>query len=156
MNLLEILKFGIGQLSVAKHSNIGVRHGSWGEDVAANYLKRIGLEIIERNTRPVARDKRLEIDIVAWDPGAESIVFVEVKQHAKISPYAKRLSKIDKRKKQNLKRACNAWRRMKKWQGNFRFDVVEIYGTPEGGRPEIDHIEKVNLFAKCDKFVKWS
>ena len=45
---------------------------------------------------------------------------------------------------------------MNKWQGGFRFDVIEIYGTPEGGRPVVDHIEKVNLFAKQGRFVKWS
>jgi putative endonuclease len=156
MNLFNFLKLNFAQLKSAKPTNVGVRHGSWGEDVAYRFLRRRGLKIIERNERPVASDKRLEIDIIAFDPKVETLVFVEVKQHARISPFAKRLSKIDKRKKRNLKRACKAWLRAHRWCGNFRFDVVEIYGTPEGGSPIIDHIEKVNLFAQSERFVKWS
>lgn len=140
----------------AESPNTGVRHGAWGENVAANHLRRYGFEIIDRNSCPVAGDRRLEIDIVAWDPKSEAMVFVEVKQHASVSPYARRMARVDARKKKNLRRACNAWRRVNKWSGGFRFDVIEVYGTPEGGRPVVDHIEKVNLFTRRDRFVKWS
>ena len=136
-------------------SNVGVRNGTWGEDVAAEHLRRGGYQIVDRNSCPVARDRRLEIDIVAWDPKADAMVFVEVKQHATMSPYGRRLSRVDRRKKDNLRRACNAWRRTNKWRGSFRFDVIEVYGTPEGGRPVVDHIERVNLFAARERFVKW-
>lgn len=136
--------------------NVGVAHGAWGEDVAAEYLRRGGFEIVERNTRPVERDSRLEIDLVAWDRKADTMVFVEVKQHATLSPYARRLRSVDRRKRENLRRACNAWRRTNKWHGAYRFDVIEIYGTPEGGRPVIDHIEHVELFARRGRFVKWN
>ena len=136
-------------------SNQGVLHGAWGEDVAAEYLRRGGFEIIERSTQPVRDDQRLEIDIVAWDPVRDEMVFVEVKQHATPTDYSRRLRSIDRQKRANLRRACNAWRRVNKWRGSFRFDVIEIYGTPDGGRPVIDHIEKVDLFAKAGRFVKW-
>jgi len=136
-------------------ANVGARNGSWGEDVAAEHLRRDGYQIVDRNSRPVARDRRLEIDLVAWDPKADAMVFVEVKQHAAIPTYGQRLSRVNRRKKANLRRACCAWRRANKWHGDFRFDVIEIYGTPEGGRPVVDHIEKVNLFADPSRFVKW-
>ena len=139
-----------------KAGNVGAVHGAWGEDVAAEYLRRGGFEIVERNTRPVERDSRLEIDLVAWDRKADTMVFVEVKQHATLSPYARRLRSVDRRKRENLRRACNAWRRTNKWHGAYRFDVIEIYGTPEGGRPVIDHIEHVELFARRGRFVKWN
>ena len=84
------------------------------------------------------------------------MVFVEVKQQAKPSPYARRLRRIDRNKKRNILRACNAWRRINKWHGAFRFDVIEIYGVPERGRPVIDHIPNVELFAKPGRFVRWS
>ena len=135
--------------------NVGVRNGTWGEDVAAEHLRRSGFQIVDRNTCPAAKDRRLEIDIVAWDPKSDAMVFVEVKQHATMSPYSRRLSRVDRRKKENLRRACNAWRRTNKWRGCFRFDVIEVYGTPDGGRPVIDHIERVNLFADRERFVKW-
>ena len=136
--------------------NIGVVHGTWGESVAVEYLRRGGFEIVDRNTCPVRRDGRLEIDIVAWDRKNDEMVFVEVKQQAKPSPYARRLRRIDRNKKRNILRACNAWRRINKWHGAFRFDVIEIYGVPERGRPVIDHIPNVELFAKPGRFVKWS
>ena len=34
-------------------TNLGVDRGAWGEDVAAEYLRRGGFEIIERNPHPV-------------------------------------------------------------------------------------------------------
>ena len=136
--------------------NIGVLHGAWGEAVAVGHLRRHGYEIVDRNSRPVERDERLEIDIVAWDRKKDAMVFIEVKQHAKPSPYARRLRSVDKRKRMNLRRACNAWRRTNKWHGAFRFDVIEIYGVPGGGEPVIDHISNVELFAKRGRFVNWS
>ena len=139
-----------------KADNIGVLHGAWGEAVAVDHLRRHGYEIVDRNSRPVERDERLEIDIVAWDRRKDAMVFVEVKQHATPSPYAQRLQSVNKRKRMNLRRACNAWRRTNKWRGAFRFDVIEIYGVPGGGTPVIDHISDVELFVKRGRFVKWT
>lgn len=137
-------------------SNVPVEHGRWGEAVATEYLRRGGYEIIEVNSRPVSFDGRLEIDIVSYDRSSDTLVFVEVKQHKSFSPYARRLRSIDKRKRANLRIACNVWRRMHGWERSFRFDVIEIYGIPGGGRPEIDHIRQVNLFPAAGRFVKWS
>ena len=138
-----------------ERGNLGVFHGAWGEDVAAEYLRRGGFEIVDRNPRPVGRDSRLEIDIVAWERKSDTMVFVEVKQHAEVSPYARRLRSVDRAKKNNLRRACNAWRRVNRWRGGFRFDVIEVYGVPGGGRPVIDHIRDVELFARRERFVRW-
>ena len=137
-------------------TSLAADRGGWGEDVAADYLRRGGFEIIERNRCPDAQDGRLEIDIIAWDGKTDTMVFVEVKQHATLSPYARRLRSVNRRKKRNLLRACNAWRRVNKWHGAFRFDVIEVYGVPDGGRPVIDHIPNVELFAKRGRFVKWN
>jgi len=135
--------------------NVGVRHGEWGEDVAAAHLRRDGFVIVERNARPVGRDRRLEIDIVAWERETDTLVFVEVKQHETVSPYARRLRSVNRRKRENLRRACRAWKRVNNWGGGVRFDVVEVYGVPEGGRPVIDHIRNVRLFGRPDRFVRW-
>ena len=139
-----------------KADNVGVLHGLWGEAVAVDHLRRHGYEIVDRNSRPVEKDERLEIDIVAWDRKKDAMVFVEVKQHAEPSPYARRLQSVNRRKRMNLRRACNAWRRTNKWHGAFRFDVIEIYGVPGGGEPVIDHIPDVELFAKRGRFVNWN
>ncbi len=135
--------------------NVGVRRGAWGERVAVDFLRRKDYLIVDSNARPVAKDQRLEIDLVAWDRATDTMVFVEVKQHAAVGSFSRRLQSVDERKRNNLRRACNAWRRVNRWQGCYRFDVIEIYGTPEGGRPVVDHIERVNLFAKPHRFVQW-
>jgi len=137
-------------------ANLSVAHGVWGETVATEHLRRHGYEIVDRNPHPVETDERLELDIVAWERKSDTMVFVEVKQHAALSPYARRLQSVDRRKKRNLLRACNAWRRINKWHGAFRLDVIEVYGIPEGGRPVIDHIRNVELFARRDRFVDWN
>ena len=143
-------------MQLRERDNVGVLHGLWGETVAVDYLRRHGYEIVDRNSRPVEKDERLEIDIVAWDRRKDEMVFVEVKQHAQPSPYARRLQSVNRRKRMNLRRACNAWRRTNRWRGEFRFDVIEIYGVPGGGRPVIDQISNVELFAKRGRFVRWS
>lgn len=135
--------------------NIAKAHGEWGEHMAAKALKRRGMEIVECNSRPCALDKRLEIDIVAYEPESDTLVFVEVKQHKSFSPYQRRLRSLDKRKRINMRKVCNAWRRKNKWDGGCRFDVVEIYGTPEDGEPEIDYVENVNIFTAKSRRVRW-
>ena len=139
-----------------KPVNSSVERGAWGESVATEYLRRGGFEIVDRNPRPVKDDERLEIDIIAWDRRSDTMVFFEVKQHAHLSPYARRLRSVNRDKKRNLRRACNAWRRIHKWLGAVRFDVIEVYGSPGGGKPVIDHIPDVELFAKPGRFVKWN
>ncbi|MGN0855141.1 MAG: YraN family protein [Kiritimatiellia bacterium] len=140
-----------------RQSNIGVVHGAWGEDVAAEYLRIHGYEIVERNSRPCCWDARREIDIVAYDRQFDIMVFVEVKQHRTHSERAHRLMSISRRKKILLRTACRAWLYANRWQGAHRFDVIEIYGQPDRpGKVEIDHIERVKLFEKQARFVDWA
>lgn len=141
--------------TLPKSENIANRHGRWGEFVAADFLRRGGYEILDRNSRPVERDARLEIDIVAHHRKTDTLVFVEVKQHSFFSPYARRMRSVDKRKLHNLRTACNVWRLKNKWGRAYRFDIIEIYGRPEDGSPIIDHIQQVELFPKKGRFVKW-
>ena len=138
-------------------ANIGVRHGAWGEDVAVAMLRAKGYVIVSRNVRPCSWDRRLELDIVAYDRQARAIVFVEVKQHARHNEGESRYRGIDRRKLINVRRACMAWRRSKGWSGAFRFDVVEVYGQPDDGNvPEVDHIERVALFVSSGNRVDWT
>ena len=134
--------------SVATPSvNGSVQRGCWGENVAAAHLRRIGWRIVGRNVRPCKRDRRCELDIVAYVPSERQVVFVEVKTHRRHSPYASRLWAIDRRKRANLLRASASWIMSRKWHGNCRFDVIEVYGDKDGDAPpEIDHIMNVRLF----------
>ena len=158
----RICKFIISRVNMFNSNkdrapNIGVLHGAWGETVASKYLKGRGYVILERNARPCKDDARLEIDIVAYSSSGSVIVFVEVKQHASRSVYQRRLRSIDARKRRLMRRVCKAWLMQKHWAGAYRFDVIEVYGTPSGATaPEIDHIERVNIFASREKYVNWS
>jgi len=138
-----------------ENGNLSVGHGCWGETVACELLRAKGYEILERNSTPYARDRRLEIDIVAYERESDTLVFVEVKQHAEHSPFATRLRSVDKRKLRNLRIVFNAWRRTENWEKGMRFDVIEIYGTPETGIKSIDHIESVRVFNENDKHINW-
>ncbi len=136
--------------------NISVRHGRWGEDVAIAQLRIEGLVILERNVRPCPNDRRIEIDIIAYDRRRDVLIFVEVKQHKARSPYQRRLCSITQHKKNLLLRGCRAWLRRNQWEGSYRFDVIEVYGSPEAQtETEVDHIPHVRLFAKRERFVNW-
>lgn len=140
----------------SREDNVGVVHGRWGEEVAVAELRVEGYEIVERNVRPCRDDKRIEIDIVAYEPQRDLLVFVEVKQHKTRSDRQRRLRSLDRRKQNLLRRACRTWLLSHHWQGAYRFDVVEVYGTPESGRPaEVDHIRHVRLFKSPEHFVDW-
>ena len=129
-----------------------VRRGAWGEDAACCYLAGRGWRILERNARPCKSDRRCEVDIIAQSD-CGGVVFVEVKTHRRKSPYATRLWRVDRRKKRPLLRACACWIMSHHWHGDFRFDVIEVYG--EAGShacPEIDHVENVPLFGPNWRF----
>lgn len=119
--------------------------GTWGEDAAAAFLAAEGWRVIGRNVRPCVKDQRCEIDIIVKARDADKVVFVEVKTHAQRDESASRLIGVDARKKHNLLRACANWVMRNRWHGDFRFDVIEVYGQP-GDMPMIDHIENVPLF----------
>jgi putative endonuclease len=150
MKMIErfLSKIGDAAKAAVRHNaNGSVRRGNWGEDVASEHLKRIGWRIIGRNVRPCRRDRRCELDIVAYVPQERQVVFVEVKTHRRHSPYAGRLWAVDRRKKANVLRASANWLMTHRWRGNCRFDVIEVYGERGGEfQPEIDHITNVKLF----------
>ena len=127
--------------------------GCWGESMALSFLKQRGWVLVGKNVRPCERDKRSEIDLIMRSRDRTMIVFVEVKTHIRKSTRASRLWCVDRRKKNILLRACTNWILKNKWHGNFRFDVIQIYGSPHGtDRPEIDHIENVHLFPSKWRF----
>lgn len=140
-----------------KFLNVGVQHGIWGECIARRYLKRKGFVVLEVNSRPVKKDNRLELDIVAVDKVRDCLVFLEVKQHKSLSRYAsERLRSIDKRKMRNVKKAANSWRIKAAHTGSYRFDVLQIYGTPELGVMQIVHTVDVCLFGDTSNHVDWN
>lgn len=108
--------------------------GKIGEDLATEYLQKLGYEIIERNYRC----KLGEIDIIAID--REEIVFVEVKAR-KILSYGKPGDAVDKLKKKHIYRVAEYYLLVNnKLDMYTRIDVIEVYMNEE--RYKINHIKK--------------
>lgn len=107
--------------------------GNYGETVAAKYLKRKGYKIIARNYSC----KFGEIDIIAQQD--ETLVFVEVKTRTS-TLYGTPAEAVTYNKKQHIVNTAKYYIMMSKYDGNIRFDVVEVYLV--GGKAErIEHIE---------------
>ncbi|MGH7266874.1 MAG: YraN family protein [Candidatus Rokuibacteriota bacterium] len=107
--------------------------GRTGEDLAARFLERQGLRILERNLR-----SRLgEIDLVARD-GA-TLVFVEVKTRRPGAADPPQAS-VDGRKQRRLARlALNYLARRGLGDLGCRFDVVAVTVGPDGRAPVVEH-----------------
>lgn len=105
-----------------------------GEELAAEHLRRAGLEILDRNWR----SGRRELDLVARE--GEVIAFVEVKTRS--SGRADPLAAIGARKRRELRRAAAAWIHSHPGIGReFRFDAVAVTLAP-GRTPAVEHVRE--------------
>lgn len=97
--------------------------GQWGEALAAEYLCRRGLELIDRNVTVAGA----EIDLVAR--AGDTIVFVEVRGRSddrRGHPF----ETVDLRKQARIRRAATGWLVARGlWdQVAVRFDVIAVVG----------------------------
>ena len=109
--------------------------GNKGEETAAAYLEQKGYAILERQYRtPVG-----EIDLIARD--GKTLAFIEVKTR-RSARYGQPAAAVGTEKQRRITRAA-LWYMMNKKQGEAppcRFDVVEIYATPDGAW-KVRHLE---------------
>lgn len=95
--------------------------GNYGEDIACNYLHKIGYKIIDRNYRAMGT----EIDIICLDKNI--LVFVEVKSRSS-KKFGEALEAIDSKKINNIvKTAINYIMKYDYSNLQVRFDVIEYY-----------------------------
>lgn len=109
--------------------------GPRGEKIACRFLRRAGVRILAKNYRCPAG----EADIIAFDPKADAVVFVEVKtrkSNAVVEPY----SAVNADKKRRMKKIA-AYYQQKHPVGDYtvRFDIISIV-LPENGEAKIEHI----------------
>jgi len=116
---------------MARHNEIG----KWGEEVAADYLRRKGYVIRERDWRSGRRD----IDIIAVTPDGITVVFVEVKTRS-TDDVASPEDAVDGAKIRNLCHAADDYVKMHNVVEELRFDIVSVVGT-NGGAVEVEHME---------------
>ncbi|HEX3015424.1 MAG TPA: YraN family protein [Desulfobacteria bacterium] len=107
--------------------------GRAGEDMALNYLKSVGMQLLERNYRC-----RLgEIDLVMVDRG--QLVFVEVRTKSS-KTFGTGLESITSRKRRKLKTLARYYMMYTGLKNdNIRFDVVSIE-MPYQGIPSLEHV----------------
>jgi putative endonuclease len=101
--------------------------GRIAEDHAARYLASRGYRIRERNFR---LGRGAEIDIVAEHK--DVLVFVEVKSRSAVDGFAPR-DAVKLPKQRQIARAAASYLGLRERRERLtRFDVVEVYLTPEG------------------------
>jgi putative endonuclease len=107
--------------------------GSKGEDIACEYLKKNGYEILERNKH---FSKLCEIDIVA--KMKNKVVFVEVKTR-RTNNFGSPLEAVTKTKYNNIKTGVLSYLKENKIK-SFQVDVIGITLEPE---LKIEHLRNV-------------
>jgi putative endonuclease len=115
---------------MAQHNIVG----SFGEEQAAEYLKKKGYSICHTNWH----SGHYELDIVAVSPGEEpELVIVEVKTRS-TGRFGSPEDAVDTRKILRTVHAANHYIRLNDIMIPPRFDIIGIKIVD--GRPEIDHI----------------
>jgi putative endonuclease len=111
------------------------RCGRRAEELAAEFLRTAGCEILERNYR-----RRLgELDLVAVREGV--LVVAEVRTRAS-GAYGGAAASVDRRKQQRITRAASALLQQRADLARLpvRFDVI-VVTDPEGAAPRIEWIQ---------------
>ena len=107
--------------------------GAWGEGIAAEYLLRSGMILLERNWR--CPDG--ELDIIARE--AETIVFCEVKTR-RSNAFGSAAGAVVGQKARRLRRLAAQWLALREpGSADVRFDVICVMPRRQGP-PEIDHL----------------
>ncbi|MGC8865895.1 MAG: YraN family protein [Bacteroidales bacterium] len=114
---------------MAEHNELG----KTGEELAAEFLKKKGFQIVATNWR-FGKD---EIDLIARD--GEELVIVEVKTR-KTNYFGEPQAFVSRVKQKALIRCANQYIRLHKFDGETRFDIVSVLITPQGN--EIHHIPR--------------
>lgn len=105
--------------------------GEEGEQLASDYLKKKGFEILETNYRY----KRSEIDIIAST--TKLLVFVEVKTRTN-TEFGMPEDFVDKKQADSIVAGAEQYIQEKNWHGNIRFDIISII---KKGNVQLKHIE---------------
>lgn len=120
---------------MAKKFNL--KTGKLGEDMAENFLKRKGYQIIARNFKT----KYSEIDLIAEKD--KVLIFVEVKTRAG-DGFGSPEEAINQEKRKRLKRAAQAFVAFHHWEGSSRIDAICIVLDKEGEITQFRHHENIN------------
>lgn len=129
------MKFCYNQFMSIKDN---VEKGRIGEDIARQYLQKLGYKIIESNWH---YSKNAEIDIIAEDKN--TIVFIEVKTRTSLN-YGHPFEAISQAKINKINSAILAYLSVNdRKYSSYRFDGIAIIGLKN---PTIEHIKNLGQF----------
>lgn len=109
--------------------------GERGENLAVDYLSKIGYEILHRNVRCQSD----EIDVIARD--GDELVFAEVRTRM-LGVLSPPHTTVGARKLRKLTRAAYAWVDGARWNGFWSIDLVAITVMPSGDN-KIEHFKTI-------------
>lgn len=114
----------------------------WATACAADFLRSRGHLIIDMNVScPLKRQRRtVEVPLIAWEEASDTMAFIRVR-----TPSMDCWRNPTKRQRTDMGHAMRAWKRENRWHGEMRYDVLDVYGTPDEGMPVIDHVKNVKI-----------
>lgn len=121
--------------------------GAAGEQVAANFLKNKGFEILEINFQNDSGRRLGEIDIVARDKESRELVFVEVKTR-NFQKYQATLPEenITRSKLRKINKAAENYLRQKRISdAAYRFDAVSVWLDFDARVAKVKHLKNIYL-----------
>ncbi len=112
--------------------------GAMGEQLAVDYLERLGLRVLARNWRC----RYGELDVIAADDNARAVVFVEVKTRTG-DKFGGVEQAVTPTKVRRLRRLAGLW--LAQQQGSWAAVRIDVITIRIGRRrtPEITHIQGV-------------
>ncbi|MDT5093465.1 MAG: putative endonuclease [Mycobacterium sp.] len=112
--------------------------GALGEQLAVEYLQRLGLVVLERNWRC----RYGELDVIAADLAARTVVFVEVKTRSS-EQFGGVAQAVTEQKLRRLRRLAALW--LSGQDGSWATIRVDVIGVRVGRQrnPELTHLMAV-------------
>jgi putative endonuclease len=112
--------------------------GALGERLAVEHLTGLGLRVLDRNWRC----RYGELDVVAADPVARAVVFVEVKTRTS-DQFGGVLQAVTPQKVRRLRRLAGLW--LAGHDGSWAAVRIDVVGVRIGRQrvPEITHLQAV-------------
>ncbi|MFD2554285.1 YraN family protein [Sphingobacterium tabacisoli] len=101
---------------MAKH----LLSGQYGEQLALGFVQKLGYNLLDTNWRY----RYWEVDIVAMD--GDVLVFIEVKSRTNTA-FGEPVEFVDWKKRNNLIKLAEAYIKIKRFEGEIRFDIISVY-----------------------------
>lgn len=118
--------------------NLNILKGKQGENIACEYVKKLGMKVIDTNWH---YSKNAEIDIIAEDK--DTLVFIEVKTRSSLN-YGHPFEAITKEKISKINTAILGYMKEndKKYIG-YRFDGIAVIGLQN---PKIEYLKDIGQY----------